>query len=217
METSEFSALAARVAAGLDDVRACLFVSRDGLTLGAFPPGGEAQARQSWDRLVALGGEPERGFLDRDVGIAQLLERRLRERGSDAALVERVEADRPTIAICVGHQLLFTGSDESPGVRGLGMIDAHVGRYPETVRVPQFGWNALEPEEACDLIEPGYAYFANSYRAIAAPGWRVAGAEHGGRFVAAMERGRVLACQFHPELSGAYGHALLSRWLELAC
>ncbi|HEV8682760.1 MAG TPA: hypothetical protein VGS09_08310, partial [Actinomycetota bacterium] len=63
METSEFSALAARVAAGLDDVRACLFVSRDGLTLGAFPPGGEAQARQSWDRLVGLGGEPERGFL----------------------------------------------------------------------------------------------------------------------------------------------------------
>jgi hypothetical protein len=63
VETSEFSALAARVAAGLDDVRACLFVSRDGLTLGAFPPGGEAQARQSWDRLVALGGEPERGFL----------------------------------------------------------------------------------------------------------------------------------------------------------
>jgi hypothetical protein len=63
VETSEFSALAARVAAGLDDVRACLFVSRDGLTLGAFPPGGEAQARQSWDRLVGLGGEPERGFL----------------------------------------------------------------------------------------------------------------------------------------------------------
>jgi hypothetical protein len=63
VETSEFSALAARVAAGLDDVRACLFVSRDGLTLGAFPPGGEVQARQSWDRLASLGGEPERGFL----------------------------------------------------------------------------------------------------------------------------------------------------------
>ena len=66
------------------------------------------------------------------------------------------------------------------------------------------------------LLEGGYAYFANSFRATAAPGWTVATATHGGRYVAAMERGNVLGCQFHPELSGAYGEALLSRFLELA-
>ena len=142
---------------------------------------------------------------------------RLVELGLDAVLRERIAADRPTIAICVGHQLLFATSDESPGVRGLGAVAGHVGSFPGGVRVPQFGWNAVEAAEDCDLLEDGYAYFANSYRATSAPGWKVATAGHGGPFIAAMERGNVVTCQFHPELSGAYGAALLSRWLTLRC
>lgn len=141
--------------------------------------------------------------------------RRLLEHGLAAALHERIAADRPTIAICVGHQLLFAESEESPGITGLGMVAATVTRFPADVRVPQFGWNRVQPGEGCNLLEEGWAYFANSYRAVAAPGWKVATSEHGGPFVAAMERGNVLGCQFHPELSGAYGEALLSRWLEL--
>ena len=82
------------------------------------------------------------------------------------------------------------------------------------MRVPQFGWNRVEPAPDCRFLAPGYAYFANSYRVLEAPGCRVATAEHGGRFVAALERDHVVACQFHPELSGAYGHALIARWLE---
>jgi imidazole glycerol phosphate synthase glutamine amidotransferase subunit len=140
---------------------------------------------------------------------------RLKERGLDAALRERILADRPTICICVGHQLLFAESEESPGVAGLGVIPERVACFPGGVRTPQFGWNVVRPAEDCDLLEEGYAYFANSYRATAAPGWKVAQAEHGGRFVAAVERGNVIGCQFHPELSGAYGAALLSRFLEL--
>ena len=84
------------------------------------------------------------------------------------------------------------------------------------MRVPQFGWNLVRPAEGCNLLEEGYAYFANSYRALAAPSWNVAQAEHGGTYVAAVERGNVIGCQFHPELSGAYGCALLSRFLELS-
>ncbi len=140
---------------------------------------------------------------------------RLAEHGLDAALVERIAAGRPTIAICVGHQLLFEASEESPGVRGLGVIGASLGRYPPGVRVPQFGWNEVLAGDESLLLEGGFAYFANSYRALAAPGWRVATAEHGGRFVAGVERGNVIGCQFHPELSGPYGAALLSRFLEL--
>jgi imidazole glycerol phosphate synthase glutamine amidotransferase subunit len=143
--------------------------------------------------------------------------RRLREAGADRALRERIGGDRPTIAICVGHQLLFESSDESPGERGLAVVRGHVGRFPENVRVPQFGWNEVLADDACNLIEGGYAYFANSYRATSAPGWRIATATHGGPFIAAMERGNVLGCQFHPELSGDFGAALLSRWLELRC
>jgi imidazoleglycerol phosphate synthase glutamine amidotransferase subunit HisH len=65
------------------------------------------------------------------------------------------------------------------------------------------------------VLASGYAYFANSYRATEAPGWLVATAEHGGSFVAAVERGNIVGCQFHPELSGSYGANLLQRFIEL--
>ena len=138
----------------------------------------------------------------------------LRASRVDDALRVRIAADRPTLAICVGMQLLFETSDESPGAEGLAVIPGHVGRFGDGVRVPQFGWNEVRPEPACRVLEPGHAYFANRYRALAAPGCLIATAEHGGRFVAALERGALLACQFHPELSGSYGRRLLARWLE---
>ncbi len=141
---------------------------------------------------------------------------RLREQALDGVLRDRVQADRPTICICVGHQLLFEESEESPGAVGLGVVPERIGRFGHDVRAPQFGWNLVRPSEGCNLLEEGYAYFANSYRALAAPGWNVAQAEHGGIYLAAVERGKVIGCQFHPELSGAYGAALLSRFLELS-
>ncbi len=140
---------------------------------------------------------------------------RLMGRGFAEALRRRIAEDRPTLAICVGHQLLFASSEESPGVGGLGALPGTVGRFPATVRTPQFGWNLVEPEPTCRLVEPGWAYFANSYRAVDAPGWACARSEHGGRFLAAVEKGRVLGCQFHPELSGRWGAALLDRFLAL--
>jgi glutamine amidotransferase len=138
----------------------------------------------------------------------------LREVGLADAIAERVRSGAATLAMCVGLQILFEESDESPGVKGLSVIRGRVGRFPETVRVPQFGWNRIETVRDCRFLAPGYAYFANSYRALDAPGCRIATAEHGGRFVAALERDQVVACQFHPELSGAYGQALIARWLE---
>lgn len=134
--------------------------------------------------------------------------------GVSAALVERIEAGAPTLLVCLGMQLLFASSDESPGVDGLGVIDGHVGAFAEGVTTPQFGWNRVEPADRLDHLDAGDAYFANSYRVSEAPaGWSVAWADHGGRFVAAMERGDVLACQFHPELSGAYGQGIIDRWV----
>jgi imidazole glycerol-phosphate synthase subunit HisH len=137
----------------------------------------------------------------------------LRAAGLDAAIAERSRSGAPILAMCVGLQVLFETSDESPG-EGLGVLSGRVGRFPATVRVPQFGWNRIEPEPGCRYLEPGHAYFANSFRVLAAPGCKVAHAEHGERFVAAIERGPLLACQFHPELSGAFGHRLIARWLE---
>lgn len=142
----------------------------------------------------------------------------LAETGMVAPLRERFAAGRPTMAICVGLQLLCVTSEESPGVEGLGIVPADIARFPAGVRVPQFGWNHVTANTDCELLDSGYAYFANSYRlADRVTGWAVAIADHGGPFVAAMEKGPLLACQFHPELSGAYGHALLARWIATPC
>jgi len=137
----------------------------------------------------------------------------LRAAGLDEAIASRIRDGAPVLAMCVGLQVLFETSDESPG-EGLGVLSGRVGRFPSDVRVPQFGWNRIEPEPGCRYLEAGHAYFANSFRVLAAPGCKIASALHGESFVAAIERGPLLACQFHPELSGAFGHRLIARWLE---
>lgn len=134
-----------------------------------------------------------------------------------APLRERIAAGRPTLAVCLGLQLLAEASDESPGAAGLGVLPATVRRLPAGVRVPHLGWNRVRVDEGCRMLTDGAAYFANSYALDAVPdGWCGAAFEHGGTWVAALERGAVLACQFHPELSGDWGQALLGRWLEVA-
>lgn len=133
--------------------------------------------------------------------------------GLAEALKARIAADRPTLAVCVGLQVLCQESEESPGVVGLGVVPGTVQRFPSTVTVPQLGWNRIEPTPGSPLAA-GYVYFANSYRLdTLPPGFCGALSDHGGPFVAALSRGALLACQFHPELSGAYGAGLLHRWL----
>lgn len=138
----------------------------------------------------------------------------LRRAGLVEALRARVLSGAPTLGICLGMQLLCRASEEAPGVEGLGVVPGVLRRFPDGVRVPQLGWNAVEAGEGARLLAGGAAYYANSYRlADAPPGWPVAWSQHGGRFVAALERGRVLGCQLHPELSGTWGLDLLERWL----
>lgn len=139
----------------------------------------------------------------------------LDERGYADALRERFEHDRPTLAICLGLQLLFDESQESPGVEGLGIAPGVIERFPPEVSVPQFGWNFVDAASSSRFLTSGHAYFANSYISRAVPeGWRAAISRHGVDFVAAMERGQWLACQFHPEISGAWGQAIFDRWLR---
>ena len=140
--------------------------------------------------------------------------RALRESGLDRVVLEAVENNIPLLAICLGLQLLTEGSDESPGVTGLGVIPARCVRLPDSVRVPQLGWNAVN-SVTCQAIESGYAAYANSFAVVESPtGWEAAWSQHGTRFIAAIERGSVLAAQFHPELSGRWGLELLKRWME---
>jgi imidazole glycerol phosphate synthase glutamine amidotransferase subunit len=138
----------------------------------------------------------------------------LRAHGLDVAIRDALGAGTPLLAICLGLQLLATGSDESPGVPGLGILEARVRRLPEGVRLPHLGWNRVTAEAGSHFLESGDAAFANSYALAECPeGWTPAWSTHGAPFVAALERGKTLLCQFHPELSGAWGRALLARWL----
>ena len=141
----------------------------------------------------------------------------LDECGLTPVLKERLAGGRPTFCVCLGLQLLHEASEESPGVAGLGVIHSTIRRLPNTVRVPQLGWNSVEPVPGCKYIQAGHAYFANSYCApVPGEGWLPAYTEHGVKFVAAMEKGALLACQLHPELSGEWGLGLIKRWITLS-
>lgn len=134
--------------------------------------------------------------------------------GMGAALRDRVDADLPTLFVCVGMQLLCASSEESPGAVGLGLFEQRVERFTGDHPVPQMGWNRIVPAGESVFVEPGWAYFANSYRMRRIPpGWTASTTGYGGDFVSTIERGSVLACQFHPELSGEWGAGLLRRWV----
>ena len=140
---------------------------------------------------------------------------RLTEAGLTDALKQRIEAQKPTLAICLGLQLLCEASEEDDGVAGLGLLPIKVKRFEHELPVPQLGWNQIEAAPNCSLLQDGWAVFANSFYLPEVPaGWQPAFTDYGTRFVSALERGPVLACQFHPELSGRWGQDLLQRWAQ---
>jgi imidazole glycerol phosphate synthase glutamine amidotransferase subunit len=144
----------------------------------------------------------------------------LTDRGWTDALRARILSGQKTLMICLGMQILCAGSDESPGVAGLGVIDATVKKLnTQKLPVPQMGWNLISPEK-------DYVYFANSYALPAVgleslqadDGWQLCTFAYGDDaaypYVAMLRRQGVMACQFHPELSGKAGEDLISQWLE---
>jgi glutamine amidotransferase len=120
-------------------------------------------------------------------------------------IAEHVAADRPYLGICLGMQVLYEGSDEDPGIPGLGLLGGRVVRLKGEVVIPHIGWNT---------VGDTYYYFDHSFAVEPAEPDTVTGwCEHGLRFAAQVERGSLLAVQFHPEKSSRAGLALLERWL----
>jgi glutamine amidotransferase/cyclase len=127
---------------------------------------------------------------------------------------------RPFLGICIGLQCLFEGSEESPGVAGLGLIPGQIRRFDASrLSVPHMGWNGIRPEQDGALLAD-YAgeklYFVHSYHAERTAenrDWVLATCDYGTPFVAAVQRGQVAAVQFHPEKSGVAGLRLLERFL----
>ena len=125
----------------------------------------------------------------------------------------------PLLGICLGLQYLFEGSDEAPGVAGLGLLRGRCTPLPPTVKVPHVGWNDLRLERESALLD-GIAdgtqvYFTHSY-AVPVTDATVASAEHGARFAAAVERERIFGVQFHPEKSGDAGLRVLRSFVEIS-
>ncbi len=151
------------------------------------------------------------------VGAFAAATRQLDELKIRQPLLERIGADRATLCICLGMQLLCAESEESPGAVGLGIVDQRVQRFGSNVHVPQLGWNTVQPQGATSPFEAGEAYFANSFRLVDPPaGWGHALTDYGGTFTSSLWRRRVLACQFHPELSGDWGQTVLQNWISNA-
>ncbi len=126
---------------------------------------------------------------------------------------------KPFLGICVGMQLLYQGSDESPGTAGLGIFPGDVALLPDGVRRPQIQWNLLDVARDSLLLagfEHGaWAYFVHSYAPPVAAE-TVATCDYGGPVAAAIEAGTIWATQFHPEKSSSVGLGILANFVK-AC
>lgn len=140
--------------------------------------------------------------------------------GLDSVAVDAAHSGRPFLGICVGMQLLYEGSEESPDVPGLGVLPGVLRLLPGSVKRPQMQWNLLEVRRPSALFaavdDPIWVYFVHSYAADAADDAVVATCDYGGPVAAAVERGPLWATQFHPEKSGATGLLILRGFVAAA-
>lgn len=147
---------------------------------------------------------------------------KIRQYGLEDVIKEVVKKGTPFLGICLGLQLLFESSDETPGVEGLGILKGKILRIPdkEGLKIPHMGWNSLKfPVKGRlfkGLPEDSYVYFVHSYYLSAEDETIVtATTEYSTTIHASVEQGNVFACQFHPEKSSDVGIQILKNFVEL--
>ena len=178
-----------------------------------------AEAVLTRDRETILGAD---AVILPGVGAFGDAMKNLRNLGLDETIRQAVSSGKPFLGICLGLQLLFESSEESPGVEGLGICRGKILRIPdgEGLKIPHMGWNSLSfPNRGRlfrDIPENSYVYFVHSYYLRAEdPDIVSATTEYGVKIDASVEQGNVFACQFHPEKSGSLGLSILSNYISL--
>lgn len=147
---------------------------------------------------------------------------KLHQYGLVEVIKEVVNRRKPLLGICLGLQLLFESSEESPGVEGLGILKGKIVRFPEDagVKIPHVGWNSLQYPNSGKLFvnvpENAFVYFVHSYYLKAEdPQIVTASAWYGTPIHASVEKDQVFACQFHPEKSSETGLQILKNFVML--
>ncbi len=146
----------------------------------------------------------------------------LRGAGLFSAVKEAASGQKPFLGICLGLQMLFAHSDESPQAEGLGVLEGEILRIPDTpgLKIPHMGWNSIRILKRDgifrDIPEDSYVYFVHSYYLQARNPWQVAArTEYGVAIDAAVSDGLLFATQFHPEKSGEVGLQILRNFNEI--
>jgi len=145
---------------------------------------------------------------------------KLKKYGLDTVIREVISSGKPFLGICLGLQLLFEESEETPGVKGLGVLKGKIVRIPETgLKVPHIGWNSLKFEKETPLFnglsDGVYVYFVHSYYLKAEEDIVIASTEYATHIHAAVAKDNVFACQFHPEKSSEVGLRILENFVNM--
>ena len=147
---------------------------------------------------------------------------KLRSYKLDQVIYDVVDKKIPFLGICLGLQLLFETSDETPGVTGLGLLEGEIKRIPdqEGLKIPHMGWNSIHVKEGATLFKgiphDPYVYFVHSYYLAAKHEEDVAATTfYSTNIHASVEHDNIFACQFHPEKSSTVGLKILENFISL--
>lgn len=169
---------------------------------------GDGEELRKADRLILPG-----------VGAFGDAAEKLRQSGLDVFVKEAAAEGTPLMGICLGMQLLFEESEEYGCHKGLGLLKGRVvPMQPEGLKIPHIGWNALQKRGQSKLLAPvqdgDFVYFVHSFHATGCEDSLAAVTDYGMTVTAAVEKGNIMGCQFHPEKSGQVGLGILKAFAE---